>query len=89
MQAPYNCERQDEEDAICDDVEKGIGKIELVFVHFLRRSDVCIPICLNWNGEPDVGDCGADRIACVDTDEEPANDAKPFLDKDAAVEQDQ
>ena len=89
MKAPYNCERQDEQGTVREDVEKSICEIKLVFVDFLRGCDVCIPIRLNGNGEPDISNGSTDRVARVDADEEPADDAKPFLYKDAAVEEHQ
>ena len=89
MESPNHCQRQDEQDTIRDDVEKGIGEIQFVLVDFLRRCDVGVPVRFDGNGQPDISYSSADSVSRVDTNEEPADCSEPLLYKDAMVEQHQ
>lgn len=76
-----------EHETVGDDVEEGIGQVQLALVDLLAGRDVGVPVGVDGHGQPDVSDGGADGVAGVDADEEVADPAEPLLHKDAVVEQ--
>ena len=82
-------DRQDEEDNIGGDVETRIAYEELFLVDAVAGLDRMVPSRVDGDGEEDVGQGGGDGEASEDADEDPADDAEPLLDEDAAVEEDQ
>ena len=82
-------DRQDKEDDIGGNVETCIANEEPFLVDAVAGLDGMVPSGIDGDSEEDVRQGGGDGEAGEDADEDQADDAKPSLDEDAAVEEDQ